>query len=292
MRDDQFELGGVLFGKDCPVDITADGWNPAAGELRGSSEPNPIRNGVRFGRRLRGSALWQFKLFTNLEDEAPAWDALAELKEAWDADDLDDGDVVPLRYTIAGQTRRVYGQPQRWTPTISNDRIGGNIGAVCDFELIEDTVYEDDEQSVVVPLGLPFDPDAGIITPFTPPVTFDAGSVTRESEVEIGGDKKTPIAITFRGPLTNAMVRIGDWSAGVVDPIWGGPENTVTIDGRPWVVAATRRDGSGVRVDPRNTRISKMWLPPGRHQVVFTGESSTGAATATVTWRNALRTPR
>lgn len=292
MRDDQFELGGVLFGKDCPVDITDDGWNPGAGELRVPSDPNPTRSGVRFGRRLRGSALWEFKVFTNLEDEAPAWDALAELKEAWDADELDDGGVVPLRYAIAGQTRRVYGQPRRWTPTINNDRIGGKIGAVCDFELIEDTVYEDDEQSVVVPLGLPFDPDAGIITPFIPPVTFDAGSVTRESEVVIGGDKKTPVAITFEGPLTNAMVRIGGWSAGLVDYVQGGPENAVTIDGRPWVVAATRRDGGGARVDPRNTRISKMWLPPGAHQVVFTGESSTGAATATVTWRNALRTPR
>lgn len=292
MIDNQFELGGVVFGDACPVDITPEGWKPGGGELQSSSTPDPTTDGVRFGRSLRGAALWEYELFTNVDTEADAWAALTELQEQWDADEirLEPGPVVPLRYRIAGQVRRVYGRPRRWTRTVDNKRLGGNLGVVADFELVEDTVYEDDEDSVTIGLGVPLDPDAGVIPPFILPFDLAPGSVERQSSIEIGGDKKTPVWVTFSGPVANAQVQIGGWKAGLVDPV--DIDDPVTIDARPWVRAATRASGGGVRVDPRITKISKMWLPPGHHEVIFTGADITSTATVTVSWRNARRSPR
>lgn len=99
----------------------------------------------------------------------------------------------------------------------------------------------------------------------------------------------TPIILEFHD-VEEPLVRIGDWAAALIDPVL--PGNPVTIDARPWVRAATQANGGGVRVSPRITRISKMWLPPGQHTVTFTGTSRSGAARVLVSWANAYRTPR
>jgi len=292
LQEKQYEIGGVVFGLNCPIEVKSNGWVPGTAALRTQDADQPTGDGVRMGKDFKGAATWSFSLFTNQENETEAWAALSQLAAAWDNEEIrtTSGAVVPLRYRVAGQTRVVYGRPRRWTASPTNDSMQGKIEIECDFLVADPTVYSDTMRTLIVPVAVPLELDAGLEVPFIPPFTTSAGASVRESSVRIGGEMPTPITLTFYGPIDNATVRIGGWTAALQDPV--SIDDPVTIDARPWIRAATTESGGGVRVSPRVTRISKMWLPPGIHEVIFTGEDITSTASVLVSWREAYRTPR
>lgn len=291
LQEKQFELGGLVFGLHAGVAVTD--WSPGTATTRTNDQENPTGDGVRFGRDFRGAATWNFSLSVDGTDEDDGWAKLAALAEAWDGDWVreEPDRVVPLRYRVAGQTRVVYGRPRAWTPVVNNLSMLGRIDVEAQFVLADHRVYDDVQHVSRVSVAVPLELDAGLDVPFIPPFTTSAGASVRESSLTIGGEVPTPITITFEGPIADAAVRIGGWTAALVDPV--DADNPVVIDGRPWVRAATYlSDGGGVKVSPRVTRISKMWLPPGHHEIVFTGDDPTSQAAVLVSWRNAYRTPR
>jgi len=292
LQEKQYEIGGVTFGLDCPVEVKADGWVPGTATLRTQDIDNPTGDGVRPGKDFKGAATWGFSLYTNARTEKEAWASVAALAAAWDNEDvrLTSGAVVPLRYRVAGETRVVYGRPRRWTATVNNTSMQGRIEIEADFIVVDPTVYSDTMRTHIIPIAVPLELDAGLDVPFIPPFTTSAGASVRESAVRIGGELPTPIIVTFNGPVADAAVRIGGWTAALPDPV--AADNPVTVDARPWVRAATAASGGGVKVSPRVTRISKMWLPPGIHEVIFTGDDITSTASVLVSWREAYRTPR
>lgn len=309
LTEKQFELKGVVFGWGCPVDVHSGGWNPGGKNVRNRDVEHPTRDGMRPGRDLAGSQTHAFSLFANQENEHDAWAAVEQLQYAWDADDerMTAGEVLALRYNIAGQTRRVYGRPRRWTPSSTETGVTGRIDIEADFVTVDQIVYEDELQSETFPIAPPTDVTAGMIPPVIMPFTSSAGVSTTIYDIAVGGTRSTPVWITFEADygLADASIRITektkptgapesyqltDWTAALRDPVLAG--DPVTIDARPWITAATKSSGGGARVNPRVTRIHQMWLPPGEHAVAFTGNDPTGTATATVSWRNARRSPR
>lgn len=292
LEEKQFEVGGVAFGLDCPVRLKADGWNPGPAATRTQDVELPGSDGVRMGKDLKGGATWAFSLYTNGADEDEAWESLSYLADVWDDESirLESEAVVPLRYRVAGRTRRVYGRPRRWTPTINNTSMGGRIDIEADFGLVSHLIFDDSGKSERISINPPLELDAGLEVPFEPPFDTSAGAAERESTITIGGRVSTPITVTFEGPVLNPSVRVGGWTAQVLDYVFD--DDPVTIDGRPWVRSATRRSGGAVRVSPRVTRISKMWLPPGTHEVVFTGDDLSGTAAVVISWHDAYRSPR
>ena len=291
LQDKQFELDGVVFGLF--ADIGVSDWTPGSPGIRTNDVDNPTGDGVRMGRDLKGTATWNFSLFVDGEDEDDAWRILAALAEAWDGDWVrDEPDrVVPLRYKIAGQERVVFGRPRAWSAIVDNTSLSGRIDVEAQFVLIDHRIYDAQQCVFRIPVAVPLELDAGLDVPFIAPFTTSAGASVRESAIEVGGTTATPITITFEGPIADAAVRIGGWTAALVDPV--PADNPVVIDGRPWIRSATYvSDGGGARVSPRVTRISKMWLPPGHHEIVFTGDDPTSSASVLVSWRNASRTPR
>lgn len=293
LLEKQYELGGVRFGTGSPVEILADGFTISSAAARTQDVDNPTGDGVRFGRDYKGSATWGFSMYSNASNEEEAWDFVRPLATAWDAEEtrLNSGAVVPLRYKLAGQTRIVYGRPRRWSAVYTNALMGGRIDIEADFATVDDRSYSDVENSVPISLLPPTDPTVGVVAPFLVPFSSGPGSSVRQSSIYIGGDTPTPIWLTFVGEIDDAFVRAGDyWTAGLPDRVNEG--NPVTIDARPWVRAATQSTGGGVRVNPRLTRISKMYLPPGYHELTFTGTDRIGNATALVGWRDAYKTPR
>lgn len=291
LGEKQFELDGVVFGLGCPIEVEASGWTPGQAALRTSDADNPGTDGVRPGRTLKGASTWGFSLYTNAANEDEAWASLAQLAAVWDNEvRFNPGEVVPLRYRVAGKTRVVYGQPRRWTISPNNASLQGMIQIEADFLVVDPNFYEDELQSMPFTLGAPLELDAGLLVPFIAPFTTAAGAGQRQSSILIGGDAPTPISVTFSGEVSEAAVRIGGWTAALVDPVT--PGDPVTIDGRPWVRSATYRSGGGAQVSARVTRISKMILPPGQHEVIFTGIDPNGQSTVLVSWRNARRTPR
>lgn len=312
LAEKQYELGGVVFGLNTLVHVKDDGFNPGAAAIDNADEKRPAGDGVRFGKDRKGSATWGFELFTNaapeLEDaETQAWEALGDLAAAWDVEEIrtQSGEVAALRFCIGGRTRRVYGRPRRFTTTPNNLSLSGRIDAVADFATVDHRVYDDVEEAHDIQIAPPLDPDAGLVSPFISPIDTRPPSGPSQGEIVVGGTLPTPICVDFAGPVADAKLKLtidptlpevvrrlygGGWTAALVDPVTF--DDPVTLDARPWVVAATKKSGGGVRVSPRVTRISKLWLPPGRHQAVFTGVDPTAVATATIRWRGAHPLPR
>lgn len=293
LLEKQFELDGrVTFGFGLPVAVPEDGWSPGEAPVTSQDIKHPTRDGVRFGKDLRGSATWAFKLFTNQATEAAGWDALGDVAEVWNDPEIrgESGRVAPLRYRLAGRDCILYGRPRRWSPAPNNLSLGGRIDIVADFATVDDLVYEDQLQSVPIDIAPSVDRTAGLIVPFIAPFNSTARSSVRSSSIVIGGRRPTPITLRFEGPVSGARVSVGGWTAALVDPV--AANDPVTLDGRPWVTSATKQSGGGVRLSARVTRLSKMWLPPGRHDITFTGDDPTNTAKVTVSWRNALASLR
>lgn len=288
----QFMLGDVVFGLGCAVELKGEGgWVPGQPDRREDRVENPGDDGIRFGRTLKGAATWGFSLYTNQENENAAWSVLNELSRVWDQDDvrLTPGAAVPLQFCLNGQQRVVYGQPGRWTASPNNASMQGRIDIEADFTVVDDRAYSANVQTLEVPLGAPASADAGLIVPFIPPVVSSASTVSNKREIVVEGELPTPVTIKISGDISKPQVAIADWVAAINDDV--EPGDPVTIDSRPWVRAITRQSGGGVEVAPRVTRVSKMWLKPGRYNVLFSGDSQ-GGATALVSWRNAYRVPR
>lgn len=298
LTEKQFELGtlaggGVAFGLGALVAVKSDGWRPGQAELTNGDSQRQTRDGVRFGIDRRGSATWGFSLFTDADSEEEAWAALGELEAAWNDEEIrrDPDLVVPLRYCLLGEVRRVYGRPRRWSADPDNLSLSGRIDITADFATTDDLVYEDIEQSKTIPLRPPVSLGYGLRVPFRPAARLSANPAERQTTITVGGTVPTPIVLEIAGGVRGAKVVVQNrWTAQLIDPV--AYDDVVTLDPRPWVNAATRRNGDGVRLSPRVTRLAALWLPKGSYDVVFSGEATGGSPAVTVRWRNAHRRKR
>jgi hypothetical protein len=294
LAEKQYDLDGLVFGLDSnAVEVDSEGFQPGSAELATQDSPLPGADGVRFGKDYKGSSTWGFSCFTNGKDENDGWRIYSDFAKAWDAraTRLTSQATLPLRYCLAGNTRRVYGRPRRLTPIVTNLSLSGRIGIEADFTVAYPYFFDDVEDNIIFGIGAPLELDAGIIPPFIPPVVPSAGSASSSHEVWIQGDVPTPLVIKVIGPVTDPLVTVDGYFKAQVD---GSVEagNPVTFDARPWSRSASTAAGGSVPVSPRVTQLSKMWLPPGRHQVIFTGNDITSTAQVSVSWRNAHSSPR
>lgn len=297
LLDRQFELDGIVFGEGCRVDVKGDGFRPGGVVPRTADAELPTEDGRRFGVELRGGETYGFSLFTMDEDEGAAWDSYSALKKAWDFRKYrrTSGEYTRLRYRLAGQTRNVYGRPRRWTPGDTSQSHQGLLHIEADFETVDDQVYDDEVKAATVQLNSPLAPESGFIVPFIPPFSSTPRPTDSTSEVVVESDEdtKTWVTVIFStgaGTMSEAEVTIGDWTVKLSDPI--PAHNAVTVDPRPWVRSAALQTGGGVAVNARVTRMTKMWLPPGRHPIIFNGIDPSGAGRCTVSWQNARCSPR
>lgn len=297
LGEKQFEIGGVQFGLDSTIGLVDGGWSLGTPELQSQDAPNPNGDGVRFGKDRMGALVWSWSLFTNRATEEGAWATLNELDRVWNDPEvrLNPDAVVPLTYRVAGVERVVYGRPRRWTPTVDNRSLGGRIDVQCDFTIVH-PLYFDTEEKHEGPwsIGAPLELDAGIPVPFIAPFISTAGETSRSTTLTIGGDVPTPVTLilTANGaPLFNPLVRVADYfTVAIKDTVQ--PGNPLTVDPRPWVRSIATQSGGTVRVAPRETRLVKVWLPPGQHEVIFTGEDISSTATLMINWRDAYGGPR
>jgi len=289
-QDHQWELGGVTFGLDCRIGHLADS-DPGSLSWRTQDQPNPIGDGTTMGRDLIEPQTWNFKLFTDEDDEEGALDALDELATIWRGDSVRGtaGKVMPLRYQLAGRIRRVYGRPRRWAAPLTNNLLNGYVDIVSDFKCVSELYFDDIEQSAMFDTTSA-EPSGGFEVPFEAPIAVNIGDTKPQKRtVKIGGRVKTPISIDFHGPSVDASLEI----AGQTYRLRGtlGINDVVTLDGRPWVMAATK-DGraAGQLVHPQ-TRLSRLQLPQGSHEGIYRAIDDTGASYATVRWHDAHVSP-
>lgn len=296
VAEKQFEMAGVTFGLGCGVEIAS--WTPGGPALRVNDVDRAAGSGRRFGRVLKGETTWGFSLFTNGANEDDGWAKLAALQSAWESvagdDDVVESDTyIPLRYKVAGKERVVWGQPRRFTATPDNLSMSGRIPIEADFDLAYPLYLDGTEKVLSLPILAPLELDAGLVVPFVAPFNSAAGSSPIQSEVTIGGERSTPIRIKFiagTGTLHDAFVQVGGKTVQLEELIY--PGDPVTADARPWVRSITTQSGGLVAVAPRVTRLAELWLPPGKHQVIFNGVDPTSSARIEVRWQDAYRTYR
>lgn len=304
LEEYQFELEDVVFGLDGSMSTVEGSFSPGRPELRTKDTVIEGGDGARPGRDHYGVSTWAWKLFADGQSSAEALQFLAELQAVWPTEEirLQPNAVVPLRYNLGERTRRVYGRPRRFESTPTNGLISGTIGVACDFSVFDYRYYDDVEQGATVDIS-PTVRDSGVLVPFIPPFTSRRRAGPRTTSIQVGGDVPTPVVVVFEGPVLGPRVKVSGklkptpqypdgepWNGWVAEiPSLVASNDPVTIDARPWARTVTKKSGGGVRTSPRVTRIQSMLLPPGQHDIAFTGEDATGESSVTVKWRDAYR---
>lgn len=288
-KDQGFELNGVLFGE--AGSVLVESFSPGSDEWRTQDAAQVMGDARYFGRDFKSASTWTWNLGTNMRDEAGAMAVLEAVEAAWDREEVrsEPGAVCALRYRINGRTRRVYGRPRNCVPILDVRRFSGYIPITADFTRSDPLHYDDEEQSVA--LTMVAGSTGGLMSPLISPLTSvnDESKLGRDGQITVGGNSPTSVVIEIDGQVTRPYVKVeGLWTVTLETSIAGG--DTVTLDGKPWVLSATRKNGGSVAGAIRGVRLSQLVLPPGEHQLTFGGQSSAGGARATVRWRAASKT--
>lgn len=283
----QWELGGVVFGYNQPIDHDRD-VAPSDYSMRTEDQPNPGHDGLSMGTDLIEPGVWQFKLFVNEYEEADALAALGAIKKVWrgDAYRKEPGAATELRYRLADRTRVVYGRPRRFTAPLGVEYLGGKIDITADFQTVSEMFFDDVESSIWVGHAEP--ETGGFVAPFTTPLqTETTPSVAQPYAFTVGGELATPAVVEFHGPLEDSGLLI-DGQPFIAFQRDIPADTVVTVDARPWVTAVSRQDGGGVAglLSPRS-RMPRMQLEPSSHSATLLGSSPDGTGRARIRWRGA-----
>lgn len=292
LDDMQFELlptttaqDGQVFGIGAKVSIDDAGFDPGEDDWEVEDEMNPRRGGTAFGRDILAGPTWGFALHVNESDVATAKATLGEFKTAWRALSIRQrpGTVLPLRYQLDQEVRRVYGRPRRFAAPPDNKILSGYIPITADFQCADSFTYDDAEQ--VQTLQLNVGSEGGFIFPATFPFqTLPTG--LNVSSMVVGGDAPTYPVIRITGPVTNPLIETDDWTLTLDMSIALG--DYVEIDLRPWAMTALLNGDSSVAGQlGRRQYLADMALQPGPTVVVYRGSGGSGFSTCSIRWRNA-----
>jgi hypothetical protein len=263
MDDYTFDLEGQVFGLHQAIGIEEKGFQP--------------------GSALYGEpATWVFEGFVDQSTDVEALEALAALRRRWTRF-REPSDLPALRYALAGRTRRVYGQPQKWDQTIDNRLFGGGGALSMEFKTLDSLHYDDSEQQRLLnisPASL-----GGYPVPFTTPWSSLHSGVSERSML-VGGDQAAPFTVEFTGPLVGGYLAGGDWRIELVASL--GIGDTAVVSTLPWDYSVRVNGSSAAGIlAGTTTRLSKARLNPNGETLAFGGTSSSGTATATIRWRAA-----
>lgn len=291
----QFELlpgmsdaDGFVFGIGADVSTDENGFHPGATAWATQNSQSP--NGtVNFGRDQLQGPVWAWDLFVNGEEVEDAAGTLAAATAAWRAMQirLTPGAVLPLRYQFAGQTRRIYGRPGNFEPTMNNLVLNGFVPITCDFQAVDGYTYNDAYDTISLSLN---DSDegaggGGFIFPVILP-TNSAIPTEQVGSVAAGGDAETGLIVRFNGPITSPSLSTDNWTLSLPD--YAIPTGQyVEIDTRPWANTVLLNGVTSVAgALARRIRLNDIRLQPGSIEARFNGVT-TGIPSCTLTWASA-----
>lgn len=273
--------GGVTIG-ETSEDLFLTDVELDLGDMRTGDAEWPIRHGSRPGIDYleAGSLTLTMCSSPNAQDDASANAAVSSFMRAWRLGLREEpGRLAPLWVSVGGRSRVVYGRPGRLAPPApgSNAMKQGVAMLTAEFRILDPLVYaaEATETSVsVVPKTL-----GGIIAPVFTPIKTTLTSDTSYRFVTVEGDADAPFSVTFHGPATDPKVTVNGTEVGLVGNV--AYDEDVTVNGRARTVELANGDPAAARMS-RGTRIDRMLLPPGEHEIAFTATDRTGTARATV----------
>jgi hypothetical protein len=296
LAESQWELGGIIFGADCPVDV-AD-FDPGAAEQQLGDVRLPGQDGIVFGRDTRSGPLMVWEMFTTDTDPAAgraAWRALAAV---WDAPAVRAAPraVMPLRMRLpGGPTVVVYGRPRRLEVAESNLLRVGRLQLVADFQCADSTYYSDADGGGAggehtITLTLVASGGAGVTWPVTWPIAWAPAGQRQDAVVNAGDTPSWPV-ITIRGPVAQPSLELVGTGLSLRLDTTVAYDQAVVIDTRPWSRSVLRSDGASMAGVLRGASLSAFALPPGQTVLAYRGTDLSGQSTCTVAWRDAYSTP-
>lgn len=273
--------GGVTVG-ETSEDLFLTDVELDLGDMRTGDAEWPLRHGSRPGVDYleAGSLTLTMCSSPNAQDDPSANAAVSAFMRAWRLGLREEpGRLAPLWVSVGGRSRVVYGRPGRLAPPApgSNAMKQGVAMLTAEFRILDPLVYaaEATETSVsVVPKTL-----GGIIAPVFTPIKTTLTSDTSYRFVTVEGDADAPFSVTFHGPATDPKVTVNGTEVGLVGNV--AYDEDVTVNGRARTVELANGDPAAARMS-RGTRIDRMLLPPGEHEIAFTATDRTGTARATV----------
>lgn len=280
----QFDLDGVTFGQGCDIKVENGGFSPGSTDWRIQDTSSPTSGRRRFGRDYADGPTWAWTLYTDRTTDDEALASMESLATVWANENGREvaGNMRALRYSIGGRTRRVFGRPRRFAPTIDNFVVHGRVGIACDFVTADQYTYDDAFSSTV--LSVTPATYSGFAVPATAPwPSLTAGS--RGDTIVVGGTARTNwLQVRFdasdNATMYEPRVVIGDREYGIDSYIL--PGGSVTIDLYNQTVT-----GAASGALTKDTQLGAPAMKPGSYTASFSALDVSGLGRATVFWRAA-----
>ncbi|WGH21365.1 minor tail protein [Arthrobacter phage Emotion] len=281
MAEGDFDLNGYKMGLG--YDVVVESFDPGSAEWITQDAVAPVGGRRNFGADYASGPTWVLDLATDTHDAASARAALAGAARAWRPSGLaTPGYEAILKYTIGGETRRVYGRPRKFAPIANGVSASGVMLATAEFVTSEAFTHAEEARSLTV--GLVPVESGGFTSPLISPITTVAGSQRQGLIDDVGGDAPAPMTITIQGPVSGPKVSSSGWYFSLPS-LSLAYDQSVTIDTRKGTVR--RNDGAnlGGLLSRGSTRLVDARLKTGAVEFIYSGTDQTATSTATVTWR-------
>lgn len=265
-------------------DLVLSQFEQTLGGVRNGDVALPIGHGSRPGADFleAGTITMTFRSSYGIRDRAAADRVTSAFTRAWRASlSAAPGVMTPMLFQAGGQSRVVYGRAGRISPPVPDSVLKrqGLVEIVAEFRVLDPFVYGVDQAGLtisVVPRSL-----GGIIAPIVTPVTTTMTSGVEYRMLTVLGDAPAPLRVTFHGPATDPVVRLGGVEVGIVGPI--AYDENVIVDGRSRTVSLDDPGATpaGHRLS-RASRLDLLRVDPGTHEIGFSATDRTGTARVTV----------
>ena len=283
-------IGGVVMGGRSGPLIITDLSQPVT-EKRGTFTDRLGAHGQTTPRQWLGGRAWTWTLATNGHNLYEAMSLAESIEQVWlDYASMADARPMALEYSLDEQRTwwRVYGKPGRVTSPTPNIRAVQGVGVLdLEFHQTDPSHYASDAQSTRISTVAGAS-RSGWVTPLVFPLVSAATGEERAGRVSNGGDRPTPITVTFRGPCENPVLRADGFEVGYRGSL--AHDESVTVDGH--MMTAVLRDGAGRSHHvpgrlTRRTRLSRLRVQPGDTDLWLSAIDQTATAYAQITWRDA-----
>ncbi|MGW9637431.1 hypothetical protein [Nocardiopsis alba] len=292
LEEGQFSVGGVVFGRGCPVEVSD--FLPGAPDAEENDTTRPFTDGTVFGIDRQAGPVHTWELNTSgAYTAAECLSAWQQLAAAWNNPALRSRPraVTELRARVYGGEEVVcFGRPRALDAVATQLIRAGVVEFSADFRAVDSSFYSATPESDLI-LDLVTSGGGGVTWPVTWPITWGESPGQRQDALHNPGPNPVWPVITIEGPVAQPSISILGTDITVYLDATLAYDQTVTIDPRPWAGTVLRNDGASLRGQLSGSRLSQLQVPVGTTYISFRGTDPTGTARAVVSWQRARSTP-
>lgn len=287
LEEGQWRIEDLTFGSGTQFPI-ASFPDISYGSVDVQDKKRPRGDGLIFGRDRYNAniitfdmAVWAADLELNLQWLSKWWRGN---QTRWMPNK-----AMSLKYCFEGKQRQVFGRPRNFSP-IPGPPGREWVRVQCDFQCIDDKFYSQEEFHAHVDI----DPSSlgGLYSPLIAPLQTIGTSSSTAGEFSSGGNTEAWIRAVIQGPIDFPSFELIDNVEGwhqTMPRLSMNFDQHVVISSYPWDrrIIDERGFSLGGAFDQASRKLSRLWLPPGDHELVLRGTDPTGTAYMDLYWYEA-----